>query len=154
MSFIASRQPAAPMFRLRGLGAALVCLVLPFSTAACRATEGGGEDGVSAVQFQDVVVPSGLRLIDGSHESASREVAGWRQGRFVYQGDTRIEDAIAYVRQRMPQHNWEVTGSVNLEPPGCRLQFARGIYSAEYTFERREGVTQMVVDYRTDYSRR
>lgn len=154
MSLIASRQPAAATLRPRARGAALACLVLLLGVAACRATENGGEDGVSAVQFQDVVVPSGLRLIDGSHESASREIAGWRQGRFVYQGDTRIEDAIAYVRQRMPQHNWEATGSENLEPPGCKLHFARGIYSAEYTFERREGVTQMVVDYRTDYSRR
>lgn len=152
MSLPASRQPAStPATRL---GVVLACLALPFAMTACQVPEHSNGDGVSATQFQDVVVPSGMRLIDGAHESASREVGGWRQGKFVYQGNTRLEDAVAYVRLRMPQHSWDAAGSENIDPEGCKLRFTRGIYSADYTFERREGVTQMVVDYSTDYSRR
>jgi hypothetical protein len=37
---------------------------------------------------------------------------------------------------------------------GVRLRFERGIYSADYLIRRQDGVTHMLVDYATDYSRR
>jgi hypothetical protein len=128
------------------------CLLL---FAACQTPETKHAFGVSAVQFQDVVVPSGLKLRDAGHESYAREEAGWRQAHLVYSGSVKIEDAMGYVRQRMPQHNWTALAEEALPDSGTRLRFERGVYSADYTFSSsREGSTQMVVEYRTDYAKK
>ena len=120
--------------------------------AGCETGANSAGDGVNATQFQDMVVPDGLRLRDRGHESYSRQEASWRMGHFVYEGRTGVDEAIGYVRQRMPQHNWNMVGE-ELAEPVPRLRFERGIYTAEYTFERRDGSTQMVVVYNTDYTR-
>ncbi|HEX6812585.1 MAG TPA: hypothetical protein VF384_13245 [Planctomycetota bacterium] len=121
---------------------------------ACEAPGATHAYGVTAEQFQDVVVPSGFKLRDAAHESFSREEAGWRQAHLVYHGNVKIEEAMGYVRQRMPQHAWTALPEETVEENGVRLRFERGVYSAHYTFSPREGVTQMVVDYKTDYARR
>jgi hypothetical protein len=123
-------------------------------TAGCETRDPSRAHGVSAEQFKDVVVPAGLKLREGGHESYSRDDAGWRQAHFVYSGQTPVEDAISYVRQRMPQHSWSLAGESALETGGTKLRFERDIYSTEYTFSRTDGATLMVVDYSTDYSRR
>ncbi len=120
----------------------------------CETSAKSAGDGVNATQFQDMVVPAGLRLRDRGHESYSRQEAGWRMGHFVYEGTTGIDEAMGYVRQRMPQHSWNMVADELAADQVARLRFERGIYSAEYTFQRREGSTQMVVVYQTDYSRR
>ena len=128
------------------------CLLL---SAACQTPEAKHAFGVSAVQFQDVVVPSGFKLRDAGHESYAREEAGWRHAHLVYSGAVKIEEAMGYVRQRMPQHNWTALTEETLPDSGIRLRFERGVYSADYTFSSsREGSTQMVVEYKTDYSRK
>ena len=109
---------------------------------------------MSAVQFQDVVVPAGLVLRDAAHESHSRVEAAWRKGHFIYSGQTSVQSAIAYVRERMPQHNWTMVAEEQAEESGTRLRFERGVYSAEYVFNRADGATQMVVDYDTQFQRR
>lgn len=127
------------------------CLLL---IAACQTPEKHAF-GVSAVQFQDVVVPSGFKLHDAGHESYAREEAGWRQAHLVYHGAAKIEDAMGYVRQRMRQHNWTALTEESLADSGVRIRFERGVYSADYTFsESREGSTQMIVDYKTDYAKK
>lgn len=113
-----------------------------------------GKDGVTAIQFQDMVVPAGLRLIDDAHQSHSLEAASWRQGRFVYSGRVQPAEAASYVRQRMPLHNWELVTDEAPKPNEAHLRYVRGYYAAEYTFSRRDGRTQLVVDYGMDYSRR
>ncbi len=120
---------------------------------SCAADLPRENDGVSASQWKDVVVPAGLRLLDRAHESHSVDSAGWRMGHFVYTGNVAREDAASYVRQRMPQHNWELVADERVDENTTRLRFLRGHYSAEYTFTREEGRTQMVVDYQTDYAR-
>jgi hypothetical protein len=109
---------------------------------------------ITAVQFQDVVVPSGLRLREGAGESWSREEASWRDGHFEYAGQADVQAAADYVRERMPQHNWTKTQDESVADVGLRMRFERGIYRALYTFSRSEGVTIMVVDYKTDLERR
>jgi hypothetical protein len=121
--------------------------------AAC-ATDPTATEGVGAVQFQDVVVPSGMRLREAGHESYSREAAGWRMGHFVYFGAIDVANAANYVRERMPQHSWAKVRDEEQPEGGQRIQFERGIYTADYTFSRSEGLTVMVVDYATDYTRR
>jgi hypothetical protein len=134
--------------------ACVLGLIVAALFGACQSADPSGEHGVSAVQFQDVVVPSGMQLRDEAHESHSRDDAGHRQAHYVYTGPTRVEDAIAYVRQRMPQHDWTMVSEDKSEDDGVRLRFERGIYRADYSFTRSEGATVMVVDYSTDYSRR
>src|SRR5262245_32073099 len=94
--------------------------------AACQARAAKHAFGVSAVQFQDVVVPSGFKLRDAGHESYAREEAGWRQAHLVYHGSIKIEDAMGYVRQRMPQYNWTTLTEEALPTSGVRLRFEGG----------------------------
>ena len=109
---------------------------------------------VDSKQFQDYVVPSGFRLKDRQHESYSREIASWRHGHYVYSGRPDVASAAAYVEANMGRHSWSLVASDDDgDETTKRLQFERGIYSADYTFERADGFTKMVVDYTTDYSR-
>ncbi len=127
-------------------------LPLLLALAAC-ATDPSMTEGVSAVQFQDVVVPTGLRLVDDAHRSYSREEHDWRLAHFEYVGQVDLQAAANYVRERMPQHSWSKVRDDTTDA-GTRMQFERGRYLADYTFTRSEGATIMVVDYKTDYSRR
>ena len=145
--------PCAPRFATAFVAAVLAVLAAGLF-GACQSPDPSGEHGVNAAQFSDVVVPSGLELRDDAHESHSRDDAGHRQAHYVYTGQTRIEDAIAYVRGRMPQHSWTMVSEDKSDDAGVRLRFERGIYRADYSFTRSEGATVMIVDYSTDYSRR
>jgi hypothetical protein len=120
--------------------------------AACASTEttGSGDHGVSAVQFQDVVVPDGMALVDRFHESYSREEAGWRLGHFEYVGQPRVEDACSHLLLRMPQHHWRLASDETSEDKTRKLRFERGRYVAKYTLQRIDGVTHMVIDYSTE----
>ncbi len=121
--------------------------------AGCASKQQREGYGVSATQFQDMVVPDGFRLRDDAHESYAREEGGWRHGHFVYSSNGDLEPALNYVRQNMPRHRWQIMKDDVVEG-AVHLRFERGAYSADYTFIRREGATQMVVEYSTDYSRR
>jgi hypothetical protein len=136
---------------VRSLPIALASLAL---LAACETRDPTRSYGVGAAQYQDVVVPAGLKLREEGQESYSRDEAGWRQAHLVYTGQTRVDEATNYVRQRMPQHNWTMVGSEELEGGVVKLRFERSVYTAEYTFVRADGATRMVVDYATDYTRR
>lgn len=131
------------------LAALSACL---FGFGAC-AVEPDETSTVQAVQFQDVVVPDGLRIREGQHQSYSREEAGWRHARFEYAGQVEVTTAADYVRERMPQHGWSKAQDDAAEA-ATKIRFERGIYRAEYTFSRSDGATVMVVDYTTDYTRR
>jgi len=142
--------------RHRGRSAVLVVVLVAGVGlfGSCAAEQPRENDGVSSSQWKDVVVPTGLRLLDDAHESHSVEAASWRLGHFVYSGTVSREEAASYVRQRMPQHNWELVADERVDENTTRLRFLRGHYAAEYRFIRQDGRTQMVVDYQTDYSRR
>ena len=108
---------------------------------------------VDSKQFKDYVVPSGFRLKDRQHESYSREVASWRHGHYIYAGREEVPAAASYVEANMGRHSWTLVGNEELEENGRRLQFQRGIYTADYVFQRKGSTTRMTVDYKTDYSR-
>jgi hypothetical protein len=130
-----------------------VLLVTCFSLLpACTGpeTKDTPDHGVNAIQFQDVAVPADMRLHDSYHESHSREEAGWRYGHFLYTGQPRLEEACEHVLQRMPQHAWTLVSDTSPAENTRKLKFARGRYTAEYIVSRQDGVTQMVVDYRTE----
>jgi hypothetical protein len=108
------------------------------------------DQGVNAIQFQDVAVPAGMRLHDNYHESHSREEAGWRYGHFLYTGQPRVQEACEHVLQRMPQHAWTLVSDAAPDDHTRNLKFTRGRYTVEYAVTRQDGVTQLVVDYRTE----
>ena len=121
--------------------------------AACQGLP-RGQEGVTSVQFQDVVVPDGLHIVDSAYQSHSIEAASSRFGRYVYSGAVRAEDAASYVRERLPLHNWTLVHEDTKNSDQTKLRFERGYYVQEYLFTRRDGRTEMVVDYTTDYSER
>ncbi len=121
-------------------------------TQSCQMGPNEAPD-VDSRQFQDYVVPSGFRLRDREHESYARQVASWRHGHYVYSGQEDLSLAASYVEANMGRHNWRLCGTEELDGDGKRLQFARGIYTADYEFSRNGNVTKMTVDYKTDYSR-
>lgn len=131
----------------------VILLAALFGFAACESSSPNDGLGVASGQFKDVVVPTGLKLQDAAHQSYSREESGWRHGQFVYAGNTELEEAMGYVRQRMPQHNWTIVAD-EIKEDRALMRFERGIYTAEYSFQHRNGSTEMVVAYRTDYTRR
>jgi hypothetical protein len=145
---------------IRQLPTTAITFLLTFLLAflpACKAPPtdtGSGDRGVSAIQFQDIVVPTGLKLQEGNHESHSVEESGWRFGHFVYTGQPRVDETSAYVLERMPQHAWSLAGDEAPDASTRRLKFVRGRYLADYTIQRVEGVTHMIVDYRTQVSSR
>lgn len=109
---------------------------------------------VDSRQFQDYVVPSGFRLKDNRHESFAKEVSSWRHAHYIYSGSDDVAAAASYVEANIGRHSWRLIGSEDVdEETGKRLQFERGIYSLEYLFQRKDGVTRMTVDYTTDYTR-
>lgn len=131
--------------------ALVVCAV---ALSSCASPDPATAYGVSAVQFQDVVVPAGMTLRDSAHESHSRVEAAWRKAHFIYTGQPSVQAAVAYVRERMPQHNWTMVTEEQMEEGGVKIRFERGVYSAEYVLSRTEGATLMVVDYDTQFQHR
>ncbi|MGE3173323.1 MAG: hypothetical protein AB7O97_11915 [Planctomycetota bacterium] len=123
---------------------------------ACQSLEPDtdADTGVSAVQFQDLVVPAGMSMIDRYHESHSREDAGWRYGHFEYLGAPQLDEACAHLLSRMPQHNWQLAADEATDASSRRLRFERGRYVVDYNLTRIDGVTRMVVDYRTEIENR
>ena len=53
----------------------------------------------------------------------------------------------------MGRHSWRLVDTKQVEDSGKRLQFERGIYSADYLFQPDGKLTRMTVDYKTDYTR-
>ena len=133
---------------IRGTFSALLALGL----GACSTVDAdnpSGDLGISAVQFQDLAIPAGMKLVERFHESHSREAAGWRYGHFEYVGQTTVPEACNYLLERMPQHRWEPTADEAVEASSRRLQFKRGAYVVDYRFERIDGETHLVIDYDT-----
>jgi hypothetical protein len=106
--------------------------------------------GVSAVLFQDMVVPANMQMVDQYNESHSREAAGWRYGDYHFYGRMPVAEASAYLLQRMPDHDWKVTGQQHPDENTHKLSFERGRYRADYTLERRDGTTRIHIEYRTE----
>lgn len=135
---------------LAGIALSIVAALAACSSAPEETPPTGGGLGVAAIQFQDVVVPQGLTMNERFNESHSIEEAGYRHGRFEYSGQTRVEDACAHLLQRMPQHAWTLTSDEQVDKATRKLRFVRGRYTADYTLVRKDGITTMVVDYRTE----
>lgn len=126
------------------------CAAMLFALTGCTST-GNSSSSVGTEQFRDVIVPAGLRLQADANQSYALEAASWRHARYVYLGRVRKDDAIAYIKQRAPQHNWQVMGESDLDDTRSMLRLERKPHTATYTFSLSGGQLTMMVDYRTDY---
>ena len=112
--------------------------------------EGASTDGVSALQFSDIPVPAGLKLRDRRHASDSVQVGQYRYANYVYSGGVPVAEVSAYLRERMPQHSWELTAEETDAEGNERLSFQRGKYTADCRMARDEkAVTRLHVTVRT-----
>lgn len=128
-----------------------ILFALTACIAACKTSDlqTSNDDGVNAVQFQDLVVPDGMTLYERFHESHSREEANWRFAHYIYTGQPKIDEVAGHLLLRMPQHSWTMVSDERPDESTRRLKFSRGRYTADYCITRQHGVTEMVIDYTT-----
>jgi hypothetical protein len=108
-------------------------------------------DGVSSTQFEDIPVPDGLRLRERMHKSDSIVVGDYRYGNFVYTGSVPAAEVASYMRERMPQHAWQLVAEDEDAKGNQTLSFRRGKYTADCSLGRTEDkATQMTVKVRTE----
>ena len=139
--------PARPRPFWGALGILTLLCACESAVEAARPTD----DGVSANQFDDIPVPDGLTLRERLHASDSVVVGDWRYGNFEYTGSVPVAEVAAYMRERMPQHAWELVAE-EVDPQGRTiLKFRRGKYEAECTLGRTEEKTstKLIVKVRT-----
>lgn len=128
--------------------AGVILLAISALFSSCRGT-GAYDDGVSAIQFSDVVVPDGMTLRNNANQSWSQEATGWRRAHYEYHGRNPIPEVCTYVKERMAQHAW-ILAEEEIARGQARLLFRRGKFTAEYQVHREQSATNMVVEYRTE----
>ena len=110
------------------------------------------DDGVGAIQFDDIPVPDGMKLQEHNHKSDSAVIGEFRYANFVYTGTVPVAEVSAYLRDRMPQHRWHLTRD-EVKPSGEEyLRFRRGKYVADCSLAQDEEIkatTHMKVAVRT-----
>lgn len=129
-----------------------VIVVLASVFAACQgatATLVAPEDyGTSAIQFDDVPIPAGLRLATSPASSHSHAVGTFRHGDFEYSGHVPIERVVEYMRNRMAVHAWELVGFETTET-ATDLTFTRRPYEVVCRVFEESALTKMRVSIRT-----
>ncbi len=126
----------------------LLCFLLP----ACQTDPSLNRDyndGVSAIQPNDLPVPFGMKLQDRLHKSFSRESGTYRQGDFFYAGEMPVAQVATYLLERMPQHNYELKSKESLGKNHEVLVFKRGRYTTTCIIDRQEMRTQLKYELRT-----
>lgn len=109
-----------------------LCLLLSSLVCGCGTGSGWtrtGNDGVTAIQFSDIPVPAGMKLLERFHRSDSIQVGDYRYGNFAYSGTVPVAEVSQYLRERMPQHGWKLAERQQ-EKEGEVLVFRRGPYTA------------------------
>lgn len=122
--------------------------------AGCVGPVASVEDssGVTAVQFADVPVPAGMRLIAG-HESHSFQVGDFRHGDFHYSGSVPRADVASYMTRRMALHGWSQVGEAPPDAGILDLKFARHPHTARCEIWQESSVTHLRIAVRTETSK-
>ncbi|MCA8941692.1 MAG: hypothetical protein KDB80_03960, partial [Planctomycetes bacterium] len=121
--------------------------------AACQGTAPqltAPEDfGTSAIQFDDVPIPSGMRLATGPGFSHSHAVGSFRYGDFEYSGHVPVERVVEYMRSRMAVHAWDLAEFETSEL-ATDLRFTRRPYVVTCHVFEQSATTKMQVSVRTE----
>lgn len=141
------------MFR-RATGASAGALLVALLPLCGCETPPPPDDGVGAIQFDDIPVPDGMSLKEHNHVSDSVVVGEFRYANFEYTGTIPVPQVGAYLRDRMPQHRWHLTRD-EATPSGAEyLSFRRGKYVADCSLvkdDEIEAITHMKVTVRTTH---
>ncbi len=127
------------------LGAVLASLCV--LAGSCAGPNGNqAEDlGLHEIQFDDIPVPDGLRLKKAAH---SYQVESFRFGDFEYYGLMKSERAVAYMKDRMAIHGWELQDA-NEREADASLSFWRRPYRTDCRIWQDSSLTRMKVSVRT-----
>ena len=111
----------------------------------------GPDDGVSAVQWDDIPAPDGMRLMEQFHKSHTRQIGKWRHGDLHYSGTLPVAEVSSYLQERMPQHSWELIGhETDGDGDHEKLSFRRGKDVAECSVVRStNATTTLMIKVRT-----
>jgi hypothetical protein len=117
----------------------------------CQTPPSSYDDGVSAVQWDDIPAPLGMRLRERYHESHTKQVGSWRYADLVYAGRLPVAEVSAYLRERMPLHAWQLTEHrADSDAEAEVLRFRRGQYVAECNIVRQpSSATELLIKVRT-----
>lgn len=132
------------------IGPVLALLAALSLSAACELPP-PPDDGVSANQFSDIPIPEGLRLHERAHASDAVIKGNYRYANYKYSGTIPVAKVSSYLRERMPQHRWQLISEESESPRDEVLRFRRGKSVAECHLVRLELTTEMTVTVRTTY---
>lgn len=109
------------------------------------------DDGVSAVQPEDIAVPEGMKLLDRNHMSDVRESGSYRYANLTYEGYTPVSQVASYLLENVPLRNYRLESRTSPSPGHERLRFRRGPYVLDCSISRvaEPPVTRLVYKLRT-----
>ncbi len=109
------------------------------------------DDGVSAVQPEDIAVPKGMKLLEDRHVSHVRESGSYRYADLTYEGKTPVTQVATYLLASMPLRNYHLEAKASPGVGHEHLTFRRGPYVLDCSIERLEQppVTRLVYRLRT-----
>lgn len=109
------------------------------------------DDGVSAVQPEDIAVPKGMKLLEENHISHVRESGSYRYADLTYEGGTPVNQVATYLLASMPLRNYHLEAKATPGTGQEHLTFRRGPYVLDCSIERLEQppVTRLVYKLRT-----
>ena len=106
--------------------------------------------GVHAVQPSDIHVPRGMVLDTHLHRSNSVEVGEYRHANLVYRGSTPTMEIGAYLKNRLPQHSYQLKSQERTDDSTEQFVFERGPYVVTCTVRRLERQSELDIKLRTN----
>lgn len=109
------------------------------------------DDGVSAVQPEDIAVPKGMKLLEDHNLSDVRESGSYRYANLTYEGNMPVAQVATYLLQSMPLRNYQLESKTSPSKGNEELRFRRGPYVLECSIQRVQEppTTRLVYKLRT-----
>ena len=105
--------------------------------------------GVRVIQPPDIPVPRGMVLSTHLHESNSVERGEYRHADLVYRGPNAPMAIGAYLKDRMPQHAYELVSQEKTDDQTEEFVFRRGQYVATCTVKKLPKQSELRIQLRT-----
>ena len=126
------------------------CIAVFAALAVLASCQSYSDFGVHSVQPRDIPVPLGMQLDTHLHRSDSVEVGEYRYANLVYRGSMPTMQIGDYLRNRMPQHSYELTSQERTDEDTEQYTFQRGPYIAICTVRRIDGRSELAIRLRTN----
>ena len=106
--------------------------------------------GVHSVQPTEIHVPRGMTLDTHLHRSNSVEVGEYRYANLVYRGRTPTITIASYLKDRMPQHSYQLISQERTDDHTEQFVFERGPYTATCTVRSLDRQSELDIRLRTN----